>query len=139
MSTTKQEGALPDFLRMDDAVSSDPANAWETGGWYGWPTKEIKPVTLTDDEGRTVRIRTPVMDLEGLITPTDLHYTVQHFAVPPVVTCRRLEAGDSWRGQDTPDPRLRAVAALPRPQRPHRDGVFRQRRHVLRVLQRRGA
>ncbi len=25
------------------------------------------------------------MDLEGLITPTDLHYTVQHFAVPPVV------------------------------------------------------
>jgi hypothetical protein len=32
-----------------------------------------------------VRIRTPVMDLEGLITPTHLHYTVQHFAVPPVV------------------------------------------------------
>jgi hypothetical protein len=25
------------------------------------------------------------MDLEGLITPTSLHYTVQHFAVPPVV------------------------------------------------------
>ena len=25
------------------------------------------------------------MDLEGLITPTNLHYTVQHFAVPPVV------------------------------------------------------
>ena len=32
-----------------------------------------------------MRIRTPVMDLEGLITPTHLHYTVQHFAVPPVV------------------------------------------------------
>ena len=31
---------------------------------------DINPVTLTDDEGRTVRIRTPVMDLEGLITPT---------------------------------------------------------------------
>jgi DMSO/TMAO reductase YedYZ molybdopterin-dependent catalytic subunit len=91
MSTTKQEGAVPDFLRMDDAVSSDPANVWETGGWYGWPTKEIKPVTLTDDEGRTVRIRTPVMDLEGLITPTDLHYTVQHFAVPPVVHA------DDWK------------------------------------------
>ncbi len=40
---------------------------------------------MTDNEGRTVRIRTPVMDLEGLITPTSLHYTVQHFAVPPVV------------------------------------------------------
>src|SRR5207244_12663001 len=31
-----------------------------------------------------------VMDLEVLITPTNLHYTVQHFAVPPVVET------DSW-------------------------------------------
>ena len=85
MATTKEEGAVPDFLRMDQPVSSDPANAKKTGNWHGWPTKDINPVTLTDDEGRTVRIRTPVMDLEGLITPTSLHYTVQHFAVPPVV------------------------------------------------------
>ena len=85
MATVTEEGAVPDFLRMDQPVSSDPANAKKTGNWHGWPTKEITPVTLTDDEGRTVRIRTPVMDLEGLITPTDLHYTVQHFAVPPVV------------------------------------------------------
>jgi DMSO/TMAO reductase YedYZ molybdopterin-dependent catalytic subunit len=70
---------------MDQIVTSDAANARKTGQWHGWPTKDIKPVTLTDDEGRTVRIRTPVMDLEGLITPTDLHYTVQHFAVPPVM------------------------------------------------------
>jgi DMSO/TMAO reductase YedYZ molybdopterin-dependent catalytic subunit len=82
---TKQEGAVPDFLRMDQSIGSDPANAKRTGNWHGWPTKDINPVTLTDDEGRTVRIRTPVMDLEGLITPTQLHYTVQHFAVPPVV------------------------------------------------------
>src|SRR6202047_394538 len=85
MATTKEEGAVPDFLRMDQSVSSDPANASKTGNWHGWPTKDINPVTLADDEGRTVRIRTPVMDLEGLITPTHLHYTVQHFAVPPVV------------------------------------------------------
>ena len=85
MATTKAVGAVPDFLRMDQPVSSDPANAKKTGDWHGWPTKDINPVTLTDDEGRTVRIRTPVMDLEGLITPTHLHYTVQHFAVPPVV------------------------------------------------------
>ena len=82
---SKEEGAVPDFLRMDQPVSSDPANAKKTGNWHGWPTKDINPVTLTDDEGRTVRIRTPVMDLEGLITPTHLHYTVQHFTVPPVV------------------------------------------------------
>ena len=31
------------------------------------------------------------MDLEGLITPTDLHYTVQHFAVPPVVPTDQWE------------------------------------------------
>ena len=64
MATTKEEGAVPDFLRMDQAVSSD---AKKTGNWRGWPTKNITPVTLTDDEGRTVRIRTPVMELEGLI------------------------------------------------------------------------
>ena len=90
MATTREEGAVPDFLRMDQPVISDTANARRTGNWHGWPTKDIRPVTLTDDEGRTVRIRTPVMDLEGLITPTDLHYTVQHFAVPPVV------ASDAW-------------------------------------------
>ena len=84
------EGSVPDFLRMDQPISSDPANAKKTGNWHGWPTKDINPVTLTDNEGRTVRIRTPVMDLEGLITPTSLHYTVQHFAVPPVVE------SDTW-------------------------------------------
>ena len=87
---TRQDDVVPDFLRMDDAIGSDPANANKTGDWNGWPTKDLNPVTLMDDEGRTVRIRTPVMDLEGLITPTDLHYTVQHFDVPPVV------ATDQW-------------------------------------------
>ena len=88
---SKGEGAVPDFLRMDQPVSSDAANAKKTGNWHGWPTKDINPVTLTDDEGRTVRIRTPVMDLEGLITPTHLHYAVQHFAVPPVVESAEWE------------------------------------------------
>src|ERR1700731_3533221 len=90
MAAAKVAGAGPDFLRMDQPVSSNPANAKKAGNWHGWPTKDITPVILTDDEGRTVRIRTPVMDLEGLIPPTDLHYTVQHFAVPPVVET------DSW-------------------------------------------
>jgi DMSO/TMAO reductase YedYZ molybdopterin-dependent catalytic subunit len=91
MAAAKDEGAVPDFLRMDQAISSDPANAAKTGNWHGWPTKDLVPVTLRDNEGRTVRIRTPVMDLEGLITPTDLHYTVQHFAVPPVVETKDWE------------------------------------------------
>jgi DMSO/TMAO reductase YedYZ molybdopterin-dependent catalytic subunit len=91
VTISNKEGAVPDFLRMDQPVSSDPANAKKTGNWLGWPTKDIDPVTLTDDEGRTVRIRTPIMDLEGLITPTHLHYTVQHFAVPPVVESAEWE------------------------------------------------
>ena len=78
---TIQEGAVPDFLRMDQSARSDPANTAKSGNWHGWPTRDLTPVTLKDNEGRTVRIRTPVMDLEGLITPTDLHYTVQHFDV----------------------------------------------------------
>jgi DMSO/TMAO reductase YedYZ molybdopterin-dependent catalytic subunit len=85
VAIAKEGGLVPDFLRMDQPISSDSANAKKTGNWHGWPTKDIRPIMLTDDEGRTVRIRTPVMDLEGLITPTHLHYTVQHFAVPPVV------------------------------------------------------
>ncbi|SVD17118.1 uncharacterized protein METZ01_LOCUS369972, partial [marine metagenome] len=88
---TRQDDVIPDFLRMDESIGSDPANANKTGNWHGWPTKDLDPVTLMDDEGRTVRIRTPVMDLEGLITPTDLHYTVQHFAVPPVVPTDQWE------------------------------------------------
>ncbi|MEC8855986.1 MAG: molybdopterin-dependent oxidoreductase [Chloroflexota bacterium] len=88
---TRQDDVIPDFLRMDDAIGSDPANANKTGNWHGWPTKDLNPVTLMDDAGRTVRIRTPVMDLEGLITPTDLHYTVQHFDVPPVVPTDQWE------------------------------------------------
>src|SRR6516225_11320779 len=89
--TTKEEGTVPEFLCMDQPAGSAPANARKTGNWHGWPTKDLHPVTLTDNEGRTVRIRTPVMDLEGLITPTSLHYTVQHFAVPPVVETDRWE------------------------------------------------
>ena len=136
MAMSKEESAVPDFLRMDQPVSSDPANAKKTGNWHGWPTKDINPVTLLDDEGRTVRIRTPVMDLEGLITPTHLHYTVQHFAVPPVVESAEWELKIVGEVKNSADPQLRPIAALSRPQRPHRHGMFRQRRDVLRVLQR---
>ena len=93
MTATTEEAGVPDFLRMDQPVSSDLLNAEKTGSWHGWPTKEINPVTLKDNEDRMVRIRTPVMDLEGLITPTHLHYTVQHFAVPPVIETK------DWRLQ----------------------------------------
>ena len=52
---------VPDFLLMD---SPDAAKKTSDSGWYGWPSKELIPVTLLDDQGRTARVRTPVMDLE---------------------------------------------------------------------------
>lgn len=85
MATRQQEGAVPNFLRMDVEAGAKPASTWAGGGWHGWPTKELKPVTLSDAQGRLTRVRAPVMDLEGLITPVELHYVVQHFDVPEVV------------------------------------------------------
>ena len=38
---TKDEGAVPDFLRMDQRVRSEQANAAKTGNWHGWPTKDL--------------------------------------------------------------------------------------------------
>ncbi len=53
----------------------------------GWPSRNVaQPKTIVDDDGRITRIRTPVMDLEGLMTPTHLFYVVQHFAVPEPVS-----------------------------------------------------
>ena len=77
---------VPDFLRMDK-----PAVDGGQAGWYGWPTKELKPVNLLDEQGRVMRVRTPVMGLEGLITPVNLHYVVQHFDVPEVTPA------DKWK------------------------------------------
>ena len=86
MATQRQESAVPDFLRMEGAQAPTKPTSPNAGGqWYGWPSKELKPVTLLDEQGRIVRVRTPVMDLEGLITPVELHYVVQHFDVPEVV------------------------------------------------------
>ena len=78
------DAARPDFLQMDGSDSAD-ASA-EQDSWYGWPHKKIEPVTLQRPDGKTERVRTPVMELEGLITPTELHYVVQHFGIPEPVT-----------------------------------------------------
>lgn len=90
MATREQEGAVPEFLEMKDTANPETARLKSGGNWYGWPTKELKPVTLLDPQGRVKRVRAPVMDLEGLITPVELHYVVQHFDVPEVVSA------DQW-------------------------------------------
>lgn len=81
---TQPQDLNPDFLRMPgSAATSVEATSTPEGTWNGWPSRNVaQPKTLLDDQGRIVRVRTPVMDLEGNLTPTHLFYTVQHFAVP---------------------------------------------------------
>ena len=82
--TSERDSAIPDFLRIDPSNGGDATSDGST--WYGWPTKPLAPTqTQTDDQGRVTRVRTPVDALEGLITPTELFYSVQHFDVPEPV------------------------------------------------------
>lgn len=81
---TQPQDLNPDFLRMQGQSATSVENtSTAEGTWNGWPSRNVvQPKTLLDDQGRIVRVRTPVMDLEGNLTPTHLFYTVQHFAVP---------------------------------------------------------
>ncbi|MCI0878136.1 MAG: molybdopterin-dependent oxidoreductase [Chloroflexi bacterium] len=90
MATQREEGAIPDFLVME-GPKGEGWNAGHSGqgDWNGWPSKDLKAATLVDEEGRVRRVRAPVTELEGLITPTELHYVVQHFAVPDVVPAEK--------------------------------------------------
>ncbi len=88
MTTQREEDtARPEFLQMEGATREEPQSG-DGESWMGWPTRKLTPVTLHDEEGRTVRVRAPVMELEGLITPTELHYVVQHFDVPKIVPAK---------------------------------------------------
>lgn len=80
--TTLRDDLTPDFLRMQGPRAT-ASNDHGTGLWYGWASPNTaQPVTLLDDQARVKRVRTPVLDLEGLMTPTHLFYVVQHFDVP---------------------------------------------------------
>jgi DMSO/TMAO reductase YedYZ molybdopterin-dependent catalytic subunit len=63
------------------------------GDWVmGWPDRK-RPGLLAgkDAEGRVINGRAPVLDLEGLITPTDVYYIVNQLEVPEPVH------PDDWR------------------------------------------
>ena len=59
------------------------------GGTAEWTSNRPKPVEvkIKDDDDRLVIdiLFSPAMEMEGLITPTDLHYVVQHFGLPDPV------------------------------------------------------
>jgi sulfite oxidase len=58
----------------------------------GWPDrKRVALIAGKDAEGRVINGRSPVLDLEGLITPTDAYYIVNQLEVPEPVH------PDDWR------------------------------------------
>jgi DMSO/TMAO reductase YedYZ molybdopterin-dependent catalytic subunit len=83
----QREDLEPDFLRMDSPSGTMPQPVGNDNGCsMGWPSRNrAQPKTVLDEQGRVTRVRTPVMDLEGLLTPIHLFYVVQHFAVPEPV------------------------------------------------------
>ncbi len=57
------------------------------GDWVlGWPDRK-RPMhkQSKDDEGRVIGARTPILDQEGLITPTDASYIVAQLGMPEPV------------------------------------------------------
>ena len=57
------------------------------GEWiHGWPDrKRPRPQLFKDAEGRVVSARTPILALEGLITPTDATHIVAQLQMPEPV------------------------------------------------------
>jgi len=52
----------------------------------GWESrKRLKAKTFTDTAGQVFRAMAPILDQEGMLTPTTASYVVQHFDIPPVV------------------------------------------------------
>ncbi|HEX2172900.1 MAG TPA: molybdopterin-dependent oxidoreductase [Dehalococcoidia bacterium] len=81
---TKSQDVNPEFLQMKQPAASQAGPIVQTGEgtWLGWPTKTVEPASLTDKKGRVYRVRTPIMEIEGPLVPTELFYAVQHFKAP---------------------------------------------------------
>ena len=81
----RPEDVAPDavFTQTPPAPPPPQPDARDRSTWNGWPSRNTaEPRVIMDDQQRITRIRTPVMELEGHMTPTHLFYVVQHFAVP---------------------------------------------------------
>ena len=86
MAIQPQEASVaPDavFTQTPPAPPTPQPDGRDRSTWNGWPSRNTaQPRVIIDDQERITRIRTPVMDLEGHMTPTHLFYVVQHFDVP---------------------------------------------------------
>ena len=81
----RPEEVAPDavFTERPPTPPTPQLDGKDRSTWNGWPSRNTaQPRVISDEQERITRIRTPVMDLEGHMTPTHLFYVVQHFAVP---------------------------------------------------------
>src|SRR6266566_126226 len=84
----RPEEVAPDavFTQRPPTPPTPQPDGKDRSTWNGWPSRNTAhPRVVIDTQERITRIRTPVMDLEGHMTPTHLFYVVQHFAVPEPV------------------------------------------------------
>src|SRR5438477_12010958 len=71
------------FTQTPPAPPTPQPDGRDRSTWNGWPSANTaQPKGIIDDQERITRIRTPVMDLEGHMTPMHLFYVVRDFAVP---------------------------------------------------------
>jgi DMSO/TMAO reductase YedYZ molybdopterin-dependent catalytic subunit len=87
--TIRPEDVAPDaaFTETTRPAATPQPDGRDRSVWNGWPSRNTaQPRVLFDAQGRLTRVRTPIMDLDGNLTPTPLTYVVQHFAVPEPLT-----------------------------------------------------
>jgi DMSO/TMAO reductase YedYZ molybdopterin-dependent catalytic subunit len=71
------------FTQTPPSPRTPPPDGKDRSTRNGWPNRNTaQPRVLIDDHERIARIRTPVPDLAGHMTPTHPFYVVQYFAVP---------------------------------------------------------
>ena len=88
-----------------------------------------RPKRVSLGERRTSSL-TPLQDLDGIITPSDLHFERHHGGVP-AIDPQAVLAADSRHGRSADGLHARRSAPLPRQVDDSRDGMLRQRRPRL--------
>ena len=88
-----------------------------------------RPKRVSLGERRTSSL-TPLQDLDGIITPSDLHFERHHGGVPAIDPDAAL-AADSRHGRSADGLHARRSAPLPRQVDDSRDGMLGQRRTRL--------
>ena len=133
----RPEDVAPDavFTQTPPAPPTPQPDGRDRSTWNGWPSRNTaQPRVIIDDQERITRIRTPVMDLEGHMTPTHLFYVVQHFAVPEPIRPEDWQVTIDGEVQQPGDPDLRRPAPHASPHGAHGHGVLGQRCELLRVF-----